>query len=199
MDEISSAQTRTPLWLSYALNREITPALRRQFTKHFADPNDLIQLLESANPSLNTDDLKFNQAASCALRTGHTHSVDAQIERACAWRKQNPKHHIIGLDHPAYPQLLLATNNAPPVLYVNGSLACLTTPCIALVGSRKASHNALELAHQIAQELSQSGITVVSGLALGVDSAAHRGALHGGGSTIAVAATGPEFRGFYST
>jgi len=96
------------------------------------------------------------------------------------------------LSHPAYPKPLLATANAPPVLYVNGHLDCLNTPCVAIVGSRKASHNALEQARKIAHELAENGITIVSGLALGVDAAAHQGALHGTGQTIAVSATGPE-------
>ena len=149
-------------------------------------------MLASTNPTVSTNDPLFNETASRVLRKPPSIQDLEKVDQALDWARAKPWHHIIGLDHPLYPPLLLNTNNAPPVLYVNGDLRCLTTPCIAIVGARKASHNALEQAQQIANVLAKSGITIVSGLALGVDSAAHQGALAGGGQTIAVAATGPE-------
>jgi len=139
-----------------------------------------------------TGDPTFNQKATAALRQRKTAAVLGHVEQALAWESSHGLNRIVGLDHPAYPQLLKTTTNAPPVLYVSGDLHSLNTPCVAIVGARKASHNALEQAHNIAKELAEHGVTVVSGLALGVDAAAHRGALLGGGQTIAVSATGPE-------
>lgn len=192
MDEFIDHQAPSSVWLSYSLTRSITPALRRQLLKHYPDPNDLATVLNAPSPTLSTTDKKFNQLATAALQQRHSSAVTEQVQAAIRWEQQSPEHHIIGLNHPAYPKLLSTTVNAPPVLYVNGRTDCLNSPCVAIVGSRKASHGALELAAQIAQELAQNGITVVSGLALGVDAAAHNGALRANGETIAVSATGPE-------
>jgi len=175
-----------------SLTRSISAALRRQFLQHFPDLTDLAALLSSSHPSVQTDDALFNRKATDALNQRSCPAVAERVDKALAWESSHPQHHLVGLNHPAYPRLLQATKNAPPVLYVCGDLHSLNTPCIAIVGARKASHNALEQAHQIAQELVEHGVTVVSGLALGIDAAAHRGAINGGGSTIAVSATGPE-------
>ena len=192
MDEYTGDQTPASIWLSYSLTHTIKPALRRQFLRHYPNPADLAALLRSPNPALRTPDKTFNQLACVALQHRHSTAVNEQVGAAIDWEQQSPTHHLIGLDHPAYPKALLATSNAPPILYVNGSLDCLNTPSVAIVGARKATHGALELAGQIAQKLANNGITIISGLALGTDAAAHRGALRANGETIAVSATGPE-------
>jgi DNA processing protein len=87
------------------------------------------------------------------------------------------------------PPLLRAIPDCPPVLWYRGSLACFDTPCVAIVGSRAASAVALDTATRLAADLAARGITVVSGLARGVDSAAHRGALSAG-VTAAVLGSG---------
>jgi len=192
MDEFTGDQTPASIWLSYSLTRSITPALRRQFLQYFPDPTDLVTLLSSPRPAFNTPDKTFNQMAVGILEHRHARQVDEKVQEALLWEQQNSNHHIIGLSHPAYPKSLQATNNAPPVIYVNGNPDSLNAPCVAIVGARKATHGALELAAEIAQKLTENGITVISGLALGIDAAAHRGALRGNGDTIAVSATGPE-------
>ncbi|KJS09350.1 MAG: hypothetical protein VR73_02615 [Gammaproteobacteria bacterium BRH_c0] len=88
-----------------------------------------------------------------------------------------------------YPALLREINRPPPLLYVTGSLPQLSLPQIAIVGSRRASRGALEDARAFAADLAASGFAVTSGLALGIDGAAHRGAL-ATGTTIAVVGTG---------
>jgi DNA processing protein len=80
----------------------------------------------------------------------------------------------------------------PPILWVNGEMAGLERPCVALVGSRSGSPYALIVAEQLAADLAGRGVTVVSGLARGVDSAAHRGAVAGGGGTVAVVGCGAD-------
>ncbi len=89
-----------------------------------------------------------------------------------------------------YPKLLLEIENAPTVLYVRGELKQADSVAIAVVGSRKVTSYGKEVAYKIASELAASGITVVSGLALGVDSIAHQAALDVGGRTIAVLGNG---------
>lgn len=101
-----------------------------------------------------------------------------------------------------YPVLLRDDRAAPAVLHVRGGLERLTAlvgdprdeprPAVALVGARRATPEALEVARGLGRSLSAAGVTVVSGLALGVDAAAHEGALEGGGRTIAVLATGAD-------
>jgi DNA processing protein len=91
---------------------------------------------------------------------------------------------------PRYPTALLDTADPPLLLYARGRIELLQSPAIAVVGSRNPTPQGLENARAFAAHLSRSGWIVVSGLALGVDGAAHEGALAGGAGTIAVVATG---------
>jgi DNA processing protein len=92
-------------------------------------------------------------------------------------------------DHPRFPTALLAIPDCPSELWYCGHLETLDAPAVAIVGSRAASAVALEMATRLASDLARLGIVIVSGLARGVDSAAHRGALSGG-RTIAVLGSG---------
>jgi DNA processing protein len=96
-------------------------------------------------------------------------------------------------DSQDYPPLLAALESAPPVLMAKGDAGLAARPCVAMVGARNASAGAIKLAREIAAELAGEGFTVVSGLARGIDGAAHRGALGGAlpaGATIGVIASG---------
>ncbi|HET7159098.1 MAG TPA: DNA-processing protein DprA, partial [Burkholderiales bacterium] len=90
----------------------------------------------------------------------------------------------------AYPQALLNIPDPPPVLYVKGRHELLNRMCLAIVGSRNPTQQGLAHADSFARVLSDAGLTIVSGLALGIDAAAHRGGLGGGSSSIAVVGTG---------
>jgi DNA processing protein len=98
---------------------------------------------------------------------------------------------VVAWNDPRYPAALLATPDFPPVLWFRGRLEPLDAPAVAIVGSRAASAVALETATRLAADLAARGVTVVSGLARGVDSAAHRGALLRG-RTVAVLGSGPD-------
>lgn len=89
-----------------------------------------------------------------------------------------------------YPALLACVDDPPPVLWARGNLECLQQPTVAVVGSRAATPYALQVGRRLAAELAERGIVVVSGLARGVDSAAHEGCLDPGGATVAVTGCG---------
>ncbi len=120
-----------------------------------------------------------------ALRAFPVAEAQAELRRAddCGAR-------AIALCEPDYPPLLAAIEDAPPLLYVLGQASALVRPAIAVVGSRNASANGRRLAGQLARDLGAAGFVVVSGLARGVDTAAHQGAL--GTGTVAVLAGGVD-------
>lgn len=96
---------------------------------------------------------------------------------------------MISLSDPQYPPLLKATADAPVILYYKGDIT-LCHPCISVIGSRKATAYGLRAAEQIAAELAGRGICIVSGMARGIDTSAHKGALRAGGKTCAVLGSG---------
>jgi DNA processing protein len=108
---------------------------------------------------------------------------------AMAWLERSGQH-LLMWDSPGYPALLGEIDDPPPLLFVAGEPALLERPQLAIVGSRRASPPALDTAGAFARSLSLAGFTITSGLALGVDGAAHRAALKAGGPTIGVLGTG---------
>jgi DNA processing protein len=115
----------------------------------------------------------------------------ALIQQTLAWADQ-PGNHVITLADPEYPQTLLEIADPPLVLYAKGRIELLNKPALAIVGSRNATADGNANAHRFAEALSRAGLCVVSGLALGIDAAAHEGALLGEASTIAVIGTGAD-------
>lgn len=97
---------------------------------------------------------------------------------------------VLQPDDAHWPPLLAETAGAPPLLFARGDIACLARPQVAIVGSRHASAYGLGLARAFARDLAAAGFVITSGLALGIDAAAHEGALAGGGRTIAVLGCG---------
>ncbi len=112
-----------------------------------------------------------------------------RVERDLAWAAA-PDQHLICYDDPAYPELLRHITDCPALLYVQGDPALLDQPQVAIVGARRCTPGGAINATDFAAALAATGLTVTSGLALGVDAAAHEGALRGGGHTIAVVGTG---------
>lgn len=99
---------------------------------------------------------------------------------------------VIPLGDGRYPPLLACIPDPPPVLWMAGDPSLTSRPCVAVVGSRAATPYALQVARRLSAELAERGIVVVSGLARGVDSAAHAGCLDAGGATVAVVGCGPD-------
>ena len=121
----------------------------------------------------------------------YSEGVAQGVARALEWA-QHPSHALVALDDPAYPKALLEISDPPALLYAVGRLELLGQPALAVVGSRNATAQGARNAQAFARALSDSGLTIVSGLALGVDAAAHRGGLEGRRSTIAVLGTGVD-------
>ena len=110
-------------------------------------------------------------------------------ERDLSWLAEEG-HHCLLADDDRYPPLLREIPDPPPLLFVLGDCSALGSPQLAVVGSRNPSPGGARLAAGFAGDLARRGITITSGLALGIDAAAHRGALAAGGLTVAVAGTG---------
>jgi DNA processing protein len=110
--------------------------------------------------------------------------------RRAASRRPSRVGNVVLFGDNAYPPLLAAIDDAPPALWCVGDAACLAAPCIAMVGSRRATGVGLATAHALAVDLAGAGIVIASGLAHGIDAASHRGALAAGGRTVAVLACG---------
>jgi len=111
------------------------------------------------------------------------------LERTLAWLAL-PGHSLFAWDDPDYPASLLAIADPPPAFCYVGRRELLNRPALAIVGSRNATPQGVEHAETFAAALSAAGLTIVSGLAVGIDAAAHRGGLAGAGSSIAVLGTG---------
>lgn len=120
-----------------------------------------------------------------AIATFDLNQVDADMR----WQEAN-NHFLLTWSDPEYPALLKEIFDPPVVLYAIGSLSCLQQPAIAMVGTRNPSSTGSETARRFAFELAAKGITIVSGLALGIDAQAHTGSMDAGGKTIAVMGTG---------
>ncbi|MCZ6723090.1 MAG: DNA-processing protein DprA [Gammaproteobacteria bacterium] len=113
----------------------------------------------------------------------------ARVDRELEWAEQSGNQ-IICYDDASYPALLRQTVNFPPLLYCSGNIDLLASPQIAIVGSRHCTPGGAKTATDFARVLAQSGLTITSGMATGIDTHAHLGALACGGNTIAVTGTG---------
>ena len=184
--------TNTIGWLAAAFAPGVTDRVRRELAAAAAPDLDWPSRIAIAATRL-SGGLPGTRARSStpsdltrALDAGR---ADPRTAATLEWLAE-PHHHLLALDDPAYPCLLREIDDAPALLYVAGRLDLLQRPALAMVGSRNPSALGAQTAEAFAQGFSEAGLTVVSGLALGIDAAAHRGALGGSGSTLAVVGTG---------
>jgi len=171
-------------WLHIALTPGIGPVATARLLAALGLPDDILGASHAALSAL----------LGPALATGllqHDTRRAAAIAASLDWAAQ-PGCHLLTLIDPAYPGRLLQTADPPPVLWAQGRLELLAGPALAIVGSRSATQGGIATAHSFAQALGGHGITIVSGLAQGIDAAAHRGALATAGATIAVLGTGTD-------
>ncbi|WP_321903951.1 DNA-processing protein DprA [Paraburkholderia tropica] len=172
-------------WLRLACARGLKPAALRALLGAFGLPQQVLAQSFSALAAVAGS--VAAQAALAAPPPGFAPQADA-VRDWCA----QPGNALVTLADAAYPPRLLAMTDPPPLLYVKGRLDLLHARSVAVVGSRSATPQAVEDAARFARTLAAAGVTVVSGLALGVDGAAHRGALDERGGTVAVIGTGAD-------
>ncbi|MFK7859650.1 MAG: DNA-processing protein DprA [Granulosicoccus sp.] len=183
-----------PAWLAFTLAFDASARLVQYLRQANPDPAATGRLIRQYQQG---DTLPLCIAMRGKLDTAQLYSLTAppieqRINAALEWQDASPDHHLIGLDDPGYPALLLDTVDAPPLLYAKGDLKSLQCSALAIVGSRKASRQSIDLTRKLASGMAERNVAIVSGLARGIDAAAHEGALSVGGRTIAVAATEPE-------
>lgn len=129
----------------------------------------------------------LSPASARALRNPNP----AGLRRLDTWLRHG-NHHLITWEDESYPSLLKETQDPPVVLFVRGQTAVITLPQVAVVGSRNATPGGRETARRFAHRLARAGFCITSGLAQGIDTAAHSGALAADAPTIAVCGTGPD-------
>ena len=127
-----------------------------------------------------------SSAVAQSIGSGLDHEA---VAPTLAWL-EDEQNQILTLADSEYPQSLLQIPDPPPLIYVKGLRALLERPAVAVVGSRNATPQGLANAEAFAHALSDEGLCIISGMALGIDTAAHRGGLNGAGSSIAVVGTG---------
>jgi DNA processing protein len=164
-------------WLGFSLVPEIGPKRLAQLLHHFGD---LSAAWSASEADLRAAGLSAKPTANL-LRVRAALNLDAELEKVARCNAR-----IVTLADIDYPPLLKEIEDAPTVLYVRGTLLPEDSRAIAVVGTRKATTYGRDAAHDLAYEMARQGVLVISGLAHGVDAAAHRGALKAGGRTLAV-------------
>ena len=173
-------------WLRLASTPGVGRATARRLLKVFGSPERVLAADARALRALVGTD------AAQALQDGDSHA-DPRLAATQRWLDASTgsvPHDIVVLGDPRYPSMLLATADPPLLLFTKGRAELLCAPGIAIVGSRRATPQGLDNARMFARFLSERKLTIVSGLALGIDGAAHEGGLDGSGSTVAFVGTG---------
>src|SRR5215213_9836291 len=170
-------------WIALNMTPGVGPRAAARLLERFGSAEGVFGALRSELERLR---LRPEAVESIALRDRHA-AAAVELERLRALEGAD----VLALDDGAYPALLREIPDPPVTLYVRGEWrACLEAPCVGVVGSRRCSTYGQNVASSLARELAARGVTIVSGLARGVDAAAHRGALEAGGRTVAVLGTG---------
>jgi len=178
-------------WLRLTLTPDIGPRTARTLLAAFGLPQAIFAAGREALARHVPQPLASVIAAAAAAE------IAAAVRAAERWLSLDPAHALVTLADEDYPPLLLATADPPPLLFAAGRRELLGRSALAIVGSRSATQQGAANAEAFAQHLARAGLTIVSGLALGIDAAAHRGALRAiddgaESSTIAVLGTGVD-------
>lgn len=174
-------------WLRLSMEPGLGAAASRQLLSAFGMPQNIF---DASAGSLSA---WLETGLAVQLSQPPSDGLQEQIGKALAWLQGGESRRLITLADSQYPPGLLQLKDPPLLLYALGNPDCLLRPAISVVGARHASHEGLGNAHAFAGYLARKGWCVISGLASGIDGAAHRGALQAGdsgGSTIAVLGTG---------
>jgi DNA processing protein len=178
-------QTTTDLIIKDAIEVSLLPGVGNQtqnrIRKALSDLTAIFSMGEKSLAALGIPDQAFSIIRARSYQATASEIYDWGIREGCEFLIRGT---------PGYPQLLEEICDPPLVLYARGQLGSLQLPCIAIVGTRRPTIYGLQMAQGIASDLGNRGIGIVSGLARGIDGAAHRGCLENGGNTIAVLGCG---------
>lgn len=171
-------------WLQLANMNWLGSTIRAGLLQEFGSPQRaFIASREELLKVKGWDNVRLDRFLKTAART----------EPICAPELLEQKQiRMICFDEEEYPQLLREIPDSPPVLFIKGNISNPSAPAIAIVGARNGTQMGYDLARDFAFNLAQAGFTIVSGLALGIDTHAHRGAVEANATTIAVLANGPD-------
>lgn len=167
-------------WLTLHAAPGIGPATARQLLARFGSPEAILDATPQA-----LRDARLDDAAVSALKAPDSQ----QLATALTWL-EHPAHSLLTPDHACWPAVLTDISGAPSMLFAAGDLELLRIPGLAIVGSRNPTAGGVDNARAFAHHLAGHGLAIVSGLAAGIDAAAHEGALAANGATIAVLGTG---------
>ncbi len=170
-------------WYRLSFNDGLSFAQKLLLLKHLSLPANIF-----AASAHELAGLVGEQAAFAML--AQRPEVEEELVASALWLGKSPEHHIVTLVDERFPKGLLDLANPPLLLFAHGVVSSLNAPSLAVVGSRSASPQGIENAKAFAKSIGQAGYSVVSGLALGIDTAAHEGALAAPAPTIAVVGTG---------
>ncbi|HVE89233.1 MAG TPA: DNA-processing protein DprA [Burkholderiaceae bacterium] len=175
-------------WVRLITTRGLGPRAARQLLSNFGLPEGVF------DAGVSTLLRSLPEALARTLAGPPSAETRLAIDATEQWLAASADHALLTLADSSYPQALLTTSDPPLVLYAIGRTELLNRPSIAIVGSRNATRQGSENAQLFARAMAQAGVTVASGLALGIDAAAHRGALaaDSDASTIAVVGTGVD-------
>jgi DNA processing protein len=180
---VTSATARIPYWLALALAEGLGPTRARRLVEHFGNVENVFQ---ASLTELEAAGLRAVSAQS--IGTGKAmEAAQEELVRATAAGAS-----IVTLDDPQYPPLLKQIYDPPLALYVRGNIEVLSEPSISVVGTRHPTPYGMGMAERLSCDLATRGIVILSGMARGVDTSAHRGALNAKGKTIAIFGTGVD-------
>ncbi|WP_415902425.1 DNA-processing protein DprA [Neptuniibacter sp. QD29_5] len=175
-------------WIAVAALPDLGPASVKKLWDQGWTPEKLLRSSEADWHRLNLKKKTITTLSD--FQQGHTSLVQQKLESALTWQASAEDCHIITITDADYPALLREIYDPPPILFTRGNLAALNLPQVGIVGSRSASKGGLKHAYQFAGYLAQNGLIVNSGLALGIDAAAHQASVNAQCPTVAVFGTG---------
>jgi len=187
METNPPSREETLAWLRLTLVPGVPARVQRALLGAFGSPGAIARARDDALAAA----FASASAAPGALEAYRRGPRPALLEGTLAWLGK-PGNHLVTLADESYPPPLLQVHDPPAVLYARGRIELLSRPAFAIVGSRNATPLGADDAREFAHALSDAGLTIVSGLALGIDAAAHRGGLAGASSSIAVMGTGAD-------
>jgi DNA processing protein len=183
MLETKNAVERQRQWLALSLTPQLGPTRGRRLVEHFGD---IERVFRASLTELEASGIPAASAQSVALGKSYELAEDEFVKTADAGAK------IVAIGDPEYPQRLMEIYDPPLALRVRGDISILSKPGIAVVGTRHPTPYGLGMSERLSCDLAARGLILFSGLARGVDTAAHRGAVNARGKTVAVFGTGVD-------